>query len=135
MEEEKSATATEKAKLTVEGQNYMVINMIGPGLRQHTQKSAIRVLGCFATEEEARKWADKYRKIDNRFDLLVCSMYYFLPVLDELHEIGDIQYTEREINNLLDVHHKTRTQTEEWNQRLEHAQKGGEDKWGALTSL
>jgi hypothetical protein len=93
------------------------------------------VLGCFATEEEARKWADKYRKIDNRFDLLVCSMYYFLPVLDELHEIGDIQYTEREINNLLDVHHKTRTQTEEWNQRLEHAQKGGEDKWGALTSL
>ena len=121
---------SEKAKSKVGGQDWRVINLIGPSLRQMNKKPAFRVLGCFETEEEAGAHAEKYRKLDDRFDLYVCKMYEFLPVLDEVHDVGNVKYEQKEINDLLKAHEESQTQTKEWNQRIEHAQKGGEDKWG-----
>lgn len=124
------ASLLEKVKLRVPGQNWVLINMVGPGLRQQVKKSAFRILGTFDTEAEAEAHAEEYRKLDDRFDLYVCQMYQFLPVLEEVHDVGNVKYDQKEINTLLDTHEKTRTQTQEWNKRIEEAKKGGEDKWG-----
>jgi len=139
MEEEKSTqqhvSLTEKVKVRVPNQNWVVVNIIGPGLRQQTKKNAFRILGCFDTEEEAQAFSKKYEKLDDRYDIYVCAMYEFLPIPDQVHEVGNVKYGREEINELLEVHESTRTQTEEWNSRVEQAQKTGEDKWGSLIGL
>lgn len=127
------AGLTEKVKRRVPGQQYVVLNIVGPGLRQVTKKTAFRILGCFDSEKEAREYADDYKPLDDRFDIYLCSMYEFLPIPTEVHDVGDVRYAHEEINELLDVHQKTRTQTESWNNRLEEAHKSGQDAWGDLT--
>lgn len=121
---------TEKVKTKVTGQNYLVCNIVGPGLRQAIKKSAFRILGAFDTEAEANAHAELYKKLDSRFDIYVCAMYEFLPIPDQVHDVGNVKYDQKELNELLEVHENTRTHTKEWNQRIEEAQKGGEDKWG-----
>lgn len=129
-EQQQTASLTERVKTKVTGQNYVVVNIVGPGLRQAVKKPAFRVLGCFDTEAEANAHVEHYRKLDSRFDIYVCSMYEFLPIPDQVHDVGNVKYDQKELNDLLEVHERTRTQTQEWNQRIEEAQKGGEDKWG-----
>ena len=125
-----TVSMSEKAKSRVPGQNYVVVNIIGPGLRQPSKKPAFRILGCFDEEKEADAYAETYKKMDDRFDIYVCLMYAFLLIPDQVHDVGNVKYDQKEINDLLDVHETTRTQTQEWNQRLENAQKGGKDAWG-----
>lgn len=133
--EQQRVSLTEKVKIRVPNQNWVVVNIIGPGLRQTTKNTAFRILGCFDAEAEAQAFAKKYEKLDDRFDIYVCSMYEFLPIPDQVHDVGNVKYGREEINELLEVHESTRTQTEEWNARVEQAQKTGEDKWGALMGL
>jgi len=135
MEETRLTSVTEKVKSRVPHRNFVVVNIIGPGLRQKTKKAAFRILGCFDTEQEASAYAERYKKLDDRFDLYVCSMYEFLPIPEEVHDVGNVEYSNKEINNLLDIHESARTQTEEWNSRIEQAQKTGQDKWGNLVGL
>ncbi len=126
----KISAASEKVKLRTPGQEWIVCNFIGPNLRQISQRSGFRPLGCFATAEEADEFAQQYRKLDDRFDIYVCKMYEFLVIPDEVHEVGDVKYDDKRINDLLDAHESSRIQTQEWNKRLEDARAGGGDKWG-----
>jgi hypothetical protein len=135
MQEEQNISAVEKVKSRVPHQNWVVVNIIGPGLRQKTKKSSFRILGCFETEQEATNYAERYKKLDDRFDIYVCCMYEFLPIPEEVHDVGDVQYSNKEINNLLEIHQSAHTQTQEWNSRIEQAKKTGQDKWGDLVGL
>lgn len=125
-----TTSLTERVKTKVAGQNWLVVNIVGPGLRQVVKKPAFRVLGVFDSEAEANAYTEEYRKLDDRYDIYVAAMYEFLPIPDQVHDVGNVKYDQKEITELLEVHEKTRTQTQEWNQRIEQAQKGGEDKWG-----
>lgn len=134
-QQQQQVSLTEKVKSRVPEQNYVLVNIVGPGLRQKTKKAAFRILGCFNTEAEANEYAERYKKLDERFDLYVCSMYEFLPIPEEVHDVGNVQYSNKEINNLLEIHEESRTQTQEWNSRIEQAKKTGEDKWGDLVGI
>lgn len=132
------SSTTEKVALSIEGQKWIVFNMVGPGLRQQVgKKSAIRFLGVFDDCEDpskpkdqlARDFADEYKKRDDRFDIYVAKAGEFLPILNEVHEVGEVKYSHREINDLLEVHDRTRTQTEDWNRRIENAKLTKKDGW------
>ena len=127
-----STSVHEKVKSKVTGQNWVVINIIGPGLRQKTKTSSFRILGAFDEKVEANAYAESYKKLDDRFDIYVASMYEFLPIPEEVHDVGDVKYSQQEINDLLNVHETSRTQTVEWNQRIENAHKTGQDSWAPL---
>lgn len=124
-------SCTEQVKLRVKGQKYAVVNLIGPGLRLQSKDCAFRILGVFNKDEEARAYIKKYEALDSRFDMYVCAMYEFLPFPAEVHEVGDVIYDEDRLNELLAVHHKTRTTTQEFNERVDASvASGGVDKWG-----
>ena len=120
----------ETAKLKVPGQNYVVLNVVGPGLRQKTKDASVRILGCFDSKQSAEEHAEQYRQKDDRFDIFVADMYQFLPIPDQVHDVGNVKYDEKKLNDLFDAHDSSRTQTEEWNKRIEDAKEKGEDKWG-----
>lgn len=124
-------SCTEAAKLRVKGQKFAVVNLIGPGLRLQSKACAFRILGVFNKEEEARAHVKKYEGLDSRFDMYVCAMYEFLPFPTEVHEVGDVIYDEEKLNELMAVHHKTRTTTQEFKERVDASvMTGGVDKWG-----
>ena len=125
-----SASVLEKVKRKIEEQEWAVINLIGPGLRQRHKSTAFRILGVFKTEELAEKYAQEYSKLDSRFDVFVVKMYEFLPIPTEVHDVGKVVYEQKEVNDLLAAHESTRTQTQEWNSRMETALSGNEDPWG-----
>lgn len=130
-QQSEAVSCTEKVKLRVPGQKYVVVNLIGPGLRLVSKQCAFRVLGCFASEAEAKAHADEYRAKDARFDIYVCAMYEFLPFPDEVHDVGDVVYHQEDVNKLLESHNQARTTTEAWTERVEASKaSGGEDKWG-----
>lgn len=135
------AAPAEKVALSVEGQKWIVFNLVGPGLRQQVgKKSAWRFLGAFddcqdpqkPKDQLARDFADEYRKRDDRFDIYVAKAGEFLPMLNEVHEVGEVKYHYKEVNELLDVHERTRTQTEDWNRRIENAKLTKKDGWAEL---
>jgi len=119
-----------RAKKTVDNQEWACINIIGPGLRQVTKESCFRILGVFRTREEAEKHAVEYRKIEELYDIYVVSMYEFLPLPHSVEDVGDVRYEQEEINELLAVHEKTRTQADEFNSRVANAKSTGQDSWG-----
>ena len=120
------------AKLTVEGQGWEVIQIIGPGLRQQTKETCIRLLGGFPEKVDADAYAKEYRKLEDTYDIYVVQKYRWLPIPHEVHDVGEVKYDEEAINDLLRVHDKTRTETEDWNKRIMAAHSKGEQKdtWG-----
>lgn len=94
------------------------------------KRPGFRILGAFDKEEQADAYIKEYRKLDDRYDLYKCQMYEFQIIPDQVHDVGEVKYADNEINNLLDIHHKTKTQTEEWNRRVESAKTSGNDAWG-----
>ena len=121
-----------RAKLSVPGQEWEVINIIGPGLRQQTKETCIRLLGSFAEKEDADAYALEYRKLEDTYDIYVVQKYGWLPIPHEVHDVGNVKYDEEDLNDLLRVHEKTRTETEDWNKRIMAAHSKGEQKdtWG-----
>lgn len=122
-------------QMKIQGQNWFLLNMVGPGLRQNMgvgQKTSCRILGCFSTKQEAEAHAAEYRKKDDRFDIYVVQMYEWWPILHEIHEVGDIKYDREEQNDLFKIHENTKTQTNNWNKRLEDAKLNGVDGWAPL---
>lgn len=120
----------EPAKLKVPAQNYVVLNIVGPGLRQQTKDASFRVLGCFDSKQAAEDHAEEYRKKEDRYDIFVAEMYQFLPIPNQVHDVGNVKYDEKKLNDLFDAHDENRTKTEEWNKRIEDAKESGQDKWG-----
>jgi hypothetical protein len=132
----------EKNLMPIEGQEWVVVNIVGPGLRQKVgKKSAFRILAFFPDQKEdprlpleqyALDYANEYKKRDNRFDIYVVRSGHFLPMLHEVHEVGNVKYDHKELNDLIDVHERTRTQTEDWNRRIENAQLTKKDGWAEM---
>lgn len=123
----------DEAKAKVDKQNWLVLQIVGPGLRQQTKDTAIRTLGAFNTEEEANEYAKNYSKLDDTFDTFVLKMYWFSTIPTEVHDVGEIKYQEPKLNDLMKVHEESRTQTEDWNRRIENAHKAG--KSGSMMNL
>lgn len=114
-------------------QKVALFYMVGPGLRQQVGKrSALCFLGAFPDKETALKHKDELEKKSRQFDIYMVDMYEFFPILNEVHEVGDVKYSHKELNELLEVHERTKTQTQQWNERMEHAQLNKIDGWAPV---
>ena len=115
--------------VTLPGQNYALVSLVGPALSQRADRLAIKIRGCFATEEEARAHVKKLMDADPLFDVYVVNLYEWLLIPPDNTNIPDAHYQEEYLEGLLQGYHKNQTEARKlFEQRKLEVMRDGLDK-------
>lgn len=82
-------------------QNYVVMCIVAPdGTNQKCSDLAVKVFGCFATKEQADKYASKLSSECNFFDYFVATTLDWLKLPPQVECIDDVNYQEDALKNI-----------------------------------
>jgi hypothetical protein len=87
--------------LTVPGQVFACISIVGPDSPQKTDKQGIKIRGAFATRDEAANHAKRLQKEDPTFDIYVVDMYKWLVIPPDPTKIDDVHYTNEKLEEIM----------------------------------
>lgn len=87
--------------LTVPGQLYALISMVGPDMPQKNEKLGLKIRGCFMTRDEAGAHAKRLQKEDPLIDIYVVDMYKWLLVPPDRDQIGDVHYQNEKLEEIM----------------------------------
>jgi hypothetical protein len=91
----------EQDYLTVPGQLFACLSVVGPECPQKTDKFGIKIRGCFATRDEAASHAKRLQKEDATFDIYVVDMYKWLLIPPDNTQIQDTHYGEEKLEEIM----------------------------------
>ena len=91
----------EQDYLTVPGQLYACISVVGPELPQKNEKLGLKIRGCFATRDEAASHAKRLQKDDALVDIYVVDMYKWLLVPPDREKIDDVHYQNDKLEDIM----------------------------------
>jgi hypothetical protein len=87
--------------LTVPGQLYALISMVGPDMPQKNEKLGLKIRGCFMTRDEAGAHAKRLQKEDPMVDIYVVDMYKWLLVPPDRDQIQDTHYQNEKLEEIM----------------------------------
>jgi len=87
--------------LTVPGQVYALISIVGPDQPQKNDKLGMKIRGCFATKDEAAAHAKRLQKEDNLVDIYVVDMYKWLLIPPDRDQIDDVHYQNEKLEEIM----------------------------------
>ena len=87
--------------LTIPGQVYALISLVGPDLPQKTDKFGLKIRGCFATKDEAAAHAKRLQKEDTTLDIYVVDMYKWLLIPPDRDQIEDTHYQNEKLEEIM----------------------------------
>ena len=87
--------------VTVPGQLYACLSVVGPECPQKNDKFGIKLRGAFATRDEAERHAKRLHKEDATFDIYVVDMYKWLLIPPEIDKIDDVHYTNDKLEEIM----------------------------------
>lgn len=87
--------------ITVPGQLYACISIVGPECPQKNDKFGIKIRGAFSTREEAEKHAKRLHKADATFDIYVVDMYKWLLIPPDTEQIEDVHYANEKLEEIM----------------------------------
>lgn len=87
--------------LTVPGQMFALISMVGPDMPQKNEKLGLKIRGCFMTREEAGAHAKRLQKEDPMIDIYVVDMYKWLLVPPDRDQINDVHYQNEKLEEIM----------------------------------
>jgi hypothetical protein len=93
--------ALEQDYLTVPGQNYACLSIVGPDCPQKTEKFGIKIRGTFVTREDAERHAKRLQKDDATFDIYVVDMYKWLLIPPDKDHIDDVHYADDKLEEIM----------------------------------
>lgn len=93
--------ALEQDYLTVPGQNYACLSIVGPDCPQKTEKFGIKIRGTFVTREDAERHAKRLQKDDATFDIYVVDMYKWLLIPPDRDHIEDVHYSDDKLEEIM----------------------------------
>jgi hypothetical protein len=91
----------EQDYLTVPGQNFACLSIVGPDCPQKTEKFGIKIRGTFVTREDAERHAKRLQKDDATFDIYVVDMYKWLLVPPDRDHIDDVHYADEKLEEIM----------------------------------
>ena len=94
-------TSFEQDYLTVPGQLYACLSVVGPETPQKCDKFGIKIRGAFSTREEASNHAKRLQKEDATFDIYVVDMYKWLLIPPDASKIEDVHYTNDKLDEIM----------------------------------
>ena len=95
------AETLEQDFITVPGQLYALISLVGPDSPQKTEKMGLKIRGVFNTRDEAGLHAQRLQKSDPTFDIYVVDMYKWLLVPPVTEQIDDVTYQEEFLQKMM----------------------------------
>ena len=87
--------------VTVPGQQFALISLVGPDLPQKNEKFGLKIRGVFATKPEAESYAKRLQKDDATFDIYLVDMYKWLLIPPDRDQIGDVHYVEEKLEEIM----------------------------------
>jgi len=87
--------------LTVPGQIYALISIVGPDQPQKNEKLGMKIRGCFPTKEEAASHAKRLQKEDATVDIYVVDMYKWLLIPPDRDQIDDVHYQNEKLEEIM----------------------------------
>ena len=87
--------------LTVPGQMFALISMVGPDMPQKNEKLGLKIRGCFATKDEAASHAKRLQKEDALIDIYVVDMYKWLLIPPDRDQIEDTHYQNEKLEEIM----------------------------------
>jgi len=91
----------EQDYITVPGQSYALISLVGPDQPQRTDQLGLKIRGCFATRDEADRHAKRLQKEDAVVDIYVVDMYKWLLIPPDNTKIDDVHYTNEKLEEIM----------------------------------
>lgn len=106
----------------VPGQMFAIISIVES---QDKTKCALKLKGCFNTEEKAKEKIKKIHDEDKRYNLYVVDMYKWLLLPPDIENIGDQEYQEGMLNDIIKGHaEQTENATKVFEERREQLRSG-----------
>lgn len=87
--------------LTVPGQLFACLSIVGPDCPQKTDKFGIKIRGAFLTRSEAESHAKRLQRDDATFDIYVVDMYKWLLVPPDKEHIDDVHYADDKLEDIM----------------------------------
>lgn len=88
--------------MPIAGQAFALLSFVAPdGTRQKGDRFAVKVRGCFATQDEAGAYAKKLMKFDPSFDVFVAPVGKWLPAPPDPNAVENQEYQEQFLNDLI----------------------------------
>lgn len=87
--------------LTVPGQLFALISLVGPDLPQKNEKLGLKIRGCFATKDEAAAHAKRLQKDDPLIDIYVVDMYKWLLIPPDRDQIDETHYQNEKLEEIM----------------------------------
>lgn len=91
----------EQDYLTVPGQLYALISIVGPDMPQKNDQLGLKIRGCFATKDEAASHAKRLQKEDSVVDIYVVDMYKWLLIPPDRNQIDDVHYQNEKLEEIM----------------------------------
>lgn len=86
--------------ITVPGQLFACISIVGPDCPQKTDKFGVKIRGSFSTRDEAERHAKRLHKEDATFDIYVVDMYKWLLIPPDRDNIEDVHYANEKLEEI-----------------------------------
>jgi hypothetical protein len=91
----------EQDYLTVPGQVFACLSIVGPEAPQKCDKFGIKIRGCFATRDEAASHAKKLQKESGEFNIYVVDMYKWILIPPDDSKIEDVHYQNDRLEEIM----------------------------------
>jgi hypothetical protein len=91
----------EQDYLTVPGQLFALISIVGPDLPQKNEQLGLKIRGCFQTKEEAENHAKRLQKEDALVDIYVVDMYKWLLIPPNRDQIENVHYQNEKLEEIM----------------------------------
>ena len=96
-----SGTLLEQDFISVPGQIYALISIVGPDCPQKNDKFGLKIRGVFPNKEEAASHAKRLQKEDGVFDIYVVDMYKWLLIPPDRDHIDDVHYSDEKLEEIM----------------------------------
>lgn len=96
--------------LTVPGQLFALISIVGPDLPQKNDQFGLKIRGCFQTKSEAEEHAKRLQKMDGLVDIYVVDMYKWLLIPPDRLQIDNVHYQEQKLEEIFTKYRENQQQ-------------------------
>jgi len=87
--------------ITVPGQLFACLSVVGPECPQKCDQFAIKIRGSFPTRAEAETHAKRLQGDDATFDIYVVDLYKWLLIPPKNDAIEDVHYVDAKLNEIM----------------------------------
>jgi Family of unknown function (DUF5832) len=100
--------ALERTYLTLPGQNYALISIVGPEQPQKTEKLGLKIYSMHPTLDDAKTHAAKLQKEDATFDIMVVDACTWALIPPDKRSIAETHYAEEKLEEIFTKYHENR---------------------------